>query len=183
VAKRLGNGKLISLSFPIFPGRIAENHTEFTGHFVMMAAVPVNFSAAGALFEVVEIFLGKRQEAVDNGTFLDLGQHAVAGDAAGKWLELILQSIEIDDFLELLLWILASDQAAENKFAVFEQISIARQQNPSFPDCSQDGGGIGSIGSIGGIGSIRADSLCVEADHAQQSCQPADIDIHQKYAG
>jgi hypothetical protein len=140
----------------------------------MMAAVPVNFTAACALFEVVEIFFCERQEAVNNGTFLDFGQHAVAGDAAGKWLELVLQAVEIDDFLELPLWVLTSDQTAENKLAVFEQISIARQQYPSFPDCSQDGGGIGCI---------RADSLCVEAGHSQQSCQPADIDIHQKYAG
>jgi hypothetical protein len=38
----------------------AENTIDFTGHFVMMAAVPVDFTAAGALFEVMEIFLGKR---------------------------------------------------------------------------------------------------------------------------
>ena len=40
---------------------------------MVMASLPVNFAAAGALMEVVVIFFGKRQEAVNDGLFVHLG--------------------------------------------------------------------------------------------------------------
>lgn len=152
--------------------RHIEDYIQFICHFLVMAAVPVDFAAAFALLEPGEIFFGERQEAVDDSILFNLGQQAVAGDAAGKGLELVLQGVEVDDFSQLLLGILAADQMAEYKLALLEQISVSREKDAVLANGSRDG-----------IGIVTAYCLGVNPGHSQQAGQSADVDIHQKYAG
>lgn len=161
-------GRMVPVGSMLF----AENLVQFSGHFFVMTARPVNSAAAGALVETVEIFFGQRQEPVDDGILFNLNQQTVAGDAAGKRAELVVQVVEIDDLPQLSVWILASYKTAEDQPALSEQLPVSSQQDAVFPDGSLDGGGIVTL---------RTDGLGVAAGHPQQPSQSADIDIDQKY--